>query len=175
MRRMLGSPSRWQARDGGTCHGFTSSKSGRPASCCVGRQLLHPDPSAQAAKVVEHPGRRSTERLSRWSGTRQRRFLSELGGSPKGPPFLPGALPGGTLGYMRIRGIGQALHLNDPGVRLRRVAEVWNDASAAVWLRNLNADPAVLLPRQSVCRFPHGRQCRLVIGNATFTPVCSFC
>jgi hypothetical protein len=68
MRRMLVPPSRWQARDGGTCHGFTSLRSGRSASCCVGRQLLHPDPSAEAAKAVEHTGRRSTKRLKRWCG-----------------------------------------------------------------------------------------------------------
>jgi len=50
MRRMWVPPSRWQARDGGTCHGLTSSKSGRSASCCGGRQLLHPDPEGGSSK-----------------------------------------------------------------------------------------------------------------------------
>ena len=59
MRRMVGPPSRRQARDGATCRGFVSWKSGRPASCRVGRLLLH-QTRAEAAKAVEHTGGRST-------------------------------------------------------------------------------------------------------------------
>jgi hypothetical protein len=80
----------------------------------------------------------------------------------------------GTPEYVRVSRFKQALHLDDPGVRLRLVAEVRNDASAPVWLRHLNADPAVLLPLKPVSRFSHGREYRLGDADAHLTPVCSF-
>jgi hypothetical protein len=68
------SPWRWLAM-GASTRSRTSKR-----AMTFGRQLLYPDPRAEAAKAVGHTGRRSTKRLKRWSETRQTENPAKVAG-----------------------------------------------------------------------------------------------
>jgi hypothetical protein len=94
-------------------------------------------------------------------------FCLRSTGDASGPPWPPEK--------MRLSRFNQAFRLDDPGVRLRLIAEIRNYSRPPTPFRHLNADPPILLPYQPVCRFSHDRQCRLVVRNATNTLECPFC
>jgi hypothetical protein len=76
-------------------------------------------------------------------------FAFGSSGDASGPPWPPEE--------MRLSRFNQAVRLDDPGVRLRLIAEIRNYSRVPTRLRHLNADPPILLPYQPVCRFfPHG-------------------
>jgi hypothetical protein len=49
----------------------------------------------------------------------------------------------------------QPLGLDDPGVRLRLIREVWDNSTAPIWFRHLDADAPVLLRDQPINRIDH--------------------
>jgi hypothetical protein len=62
---------------------------------------------------------------------------------------------------MWMSGLNQPLHLDNPGLRLCLIAEVWDQPALSAGLHHFDANAPVILREQPKGRLSHNRQHRL--------------